>query len=140
MKLSTNFGAHEFGCHDGTPVPPEYMPNVLRMVPILEVIRAEANRRFPAATPRKLNVKSAFRTVKYNRKCGGVRGSQHLTASAVDLTIDGLTPDQVADLIEDLIAEGKIKLGGLGRYDDFTHVDLRRARKRWDHRTDGKRG
>jgi len=30
--LSKNFSMYEFDCHDGTPVPDEYKPNVLRLV------------------------------------------------------------------------------------------------------------
>jgi hypothetical protein len=46
-----------------------------------------------------------------------------------------MTPDEVADTIELLIAEGKMEQGGLGRYDTFTHFDVRGSKARWDERS-----
>jgi uncharacterized protein YcbK (DUF882 family) len=140
VNLTPHFTLHEFRCKDGTPVPDGYVLNAITIARILEVIRAAANRQFPAAVERTLTIRSAFRTVKYNRGCGGAKFSQHLTCSATDIIIAGLTPDCVADLCERLVVEGKIKIGGLGRYDAFTHIDTRKRRTRWDNRSDGKRG
>jgi len=45
--------------------------------------------------------------------------------------VDGMTPQEVADLIEELISQGKMKEGGLGRYNTFTHYDIRGYNARW---------
>jgi hypothetical protein len=42
-----------------------------------------------------------------------------------------MTPKQVANTIEKLISEGKMKQGGLKAYGSFTHYDCRGVRARW---------
>ena len=70
----------------------------------------------------------------YNRQIGGVPTSQHLGGKAADIVIEGVTPDEVADAIDFLIECGLMKEGGLGRYDTFTHYDIRGTKARWDYR------
>ena len=54
---------------------------------------------------------------------------------AADITVQDYTPDQVADFIESLMNYGVIDQGGLGKYNTFTHIDLRSSGKaRWDNR------
>ena len=37
------------------------------------------------------------------------------------------------DLIESLINEGELLQGGLGKYNNFTHYDIRKNKARWDY-------
>jgi len=46
-----------------------------------------------------------------------------------------MTPDEVATLIERLMAEEVLNSGGVGRYNTFTHIDLRGRNARWDNTT-----
>ena len=46
-----------------------------------------------------------------------------------------MTSDEVADTIEALMLEDKMENGGLGRYNTFTHFDIRGYAARWDERT-----
>lgn len=123
MKLSKNFNLHEFSCNDGTPVPVKYLRNVQELADNLQVLRDEIGE--------PLRINSAYRHPAYNKKIGGKPASQHLTASAADLTTKSLSPKQLAALIESLINDGKMKQGGIGVYPGFTHYDIRGTKARW---------
>lgn len=123
MQLTKNFSLHEFYTHDGTPVPEKYMNNVRELAKNLQVIRDEIGE--------PLRINSAYRHPAYNKKIGGAKNSQHLTASAADLTAKNYTPKQLAAVIERLIKEGKVKQGGIGIYPGFTHYDIRGKKARW---------
>ena len=43
----------------------------------------------------------------------------------------GMTPKEVALVIEGLIESGKMKEGGIGVYPTFTHYDIRNRKARW---------
>jgi hypothetical protein len=45
--------------------------------------------------------------------------------------VKGHTPKQVADAIEFLINQGKMREGGLKAYGTFTHYDIRGTKARW---------
>ncbi len=126
IAQSQHFAIHEFACNDanGSPVPNIYMGNVQELMENLEVLRH-------ACGDRPVTVISAFRTPLHNASVGGKSGSYHLPAMAADIKVEGLTPTEVYHEIEKLIAEGKMKQGGLGRYPTFTHYDIRGTRARW---------
>ncbi len=123
MKLTNNFNLSEFKCHDGTDVPEHLLPNVMELAKNLQVLRNHFGK--------PIHINSAYRTVDYNKKIGGATKSQHLIGKAADIRINGIAPKEVADAIEQLISEGKMKQGGLGRYNSFTHYDIRGVRSRW---------
>lgn len=56
----------------------------------------------------------------------GSTGSQHRLGRAVDIVVQGTPSHIVADLAEEM------GLGGIGRYDDFTHIDSRHGVSRWN--------
>ena len=60
--------------------------------------------------------------------------SQHCLCKAADLKVKGYTPLEVYEAIEHLISIGKMKQGGLGKYNTFTHYDIRGVKARWDFR------
>lgn len=123
MQLTKNFHLDEFECHDGTPVPEEYVPNARRLARNLQVLRDELRRI--------IFVVSGYRTPAWNRKVRGARRSEHLDASAADIRVPGLTPRVVHETVERLIKEGKMEEGGLGLYDGWVHYDVRGRRARW---------
>lgn len=127
MKLTANFSRSEFECSDGSEMPLEVFNNVIEVAENLEVLRAHFN------TP--VNINSAYRSPVYNRSVGGAVNSQHLSGKAADVVMDGIPPSEVADAIEFLIDCGLMKEGGLGRYDTFTHYDIRGIKARWDYTT-----
>lgn len=123
MQLTKNFFLSEFACRDGTQVPVKYLDNVKTLASNLQVLRDYIGE--------PLHVNSGYRTPEYNKKVGGKKNSQHLTASAADITCKTKTPKQLAAIIEKLIKEGKMKQGGIGVYPGFVHYDVRGTRARW---------
>lgn len=123
-QLTKNFSLAEFHCKDGTEVPEQYYDNVQEVADNLQVLRDYID------VPLYISG-SGYRTKSHNKRVGGVTHSQHLTASAADITTKHHTPRELADIIEKLIAEGKMKQGGLGVYKSFVHYDTRGVKARW---------
>jgi len=135
MQLTKNFSLKEFDCSDGTPVPDfvtikgktyPVKENIKKLAEQLEILRTEIN------SP--LFINSGFRTVEYNKKVGGVSNSQHLYGIASDVRSTKFTPLQLSIIVEKMISEGKLQFKGLGLYDTFIHLDLRKTKSRWDFR------
>ena len=123
MKLEENFSLSEFKCKDGTQVPEELMDNVKLLAKNLQVLREELGR--------PIRIISGYRSPKYNRRIGGAKRSQHMTAKAADIKVSGMTPAEVKAVIVRLIKEGKMHSGGIGLYTTFTHYDVRGRNARW---------
>ena len=117
MKLTKNFILEEFACKDGTAVPKRFYGNCKELAENLQVLRDSLG------VP--LEVLSGFRTVKHNKKIGGAPASFHLTASAVDIKADSLPTYKIYMRILKLMAEGKMKKGGLKCYPTWVHYDIR---------------
>jgi len=123
--LTRNFNLSEFSSR-GQPVPPEYLCNVRVLATNLQVIRARIGE--------PLVIISGYRSPAHNTAVGGAKHSQHLTASAADLRCS-LSPDELRQVILDLIESGEIMQGGVGIYDDgLVHYDIRGTKARWDWR------
>jgi hypothetical protein len=123
--LTASFSLREFASR-GTPVPSKYHDNVRKVAQNLQVLREHLGRA--------ITVVSGYRTAEHNTSVGGATKSQHLTASAADIQITGLTPSQVYCTIEELISQGRMRQGGLGIYKTFVHYDIRGHRARWTGR------
>lgn len=123
MKLTENFNLDEFHCKDGTSVPEELLPNVIELANNLQVLRDKI--KYP------IHINSAYRTPEYNTKIDGAKNSQHIQGKAADITCRDYTPEEIATIIETLIATGQMKEGGVGRYKGFTHYDIRGNKARW---------
>ena len=111
----------------GFELPAQVRANLFELGTNLEVLRAHFN--MPVI------VNSAYRSPKHNDLVGGSKNSQHLLGNAADIAIKGVPSGEVADAIEFLIEMGLMKEGGLGRYNTFTHYDIRGTKARWDFRT-----
>lgn len=126
MELTKNFNLAEFKCNDGTEVPGAYVCNVAKVAQNLQVLRDYVKK--------PIIINSAYRTPGYNKRIGGAVKSQHLTASAADIKIPGMTSKQVHETILTLISLGKMHNGGVGLYNTFVHYDVRGVPTRWDLR------
>lgn len=124
--MTEHFSREEFRSSDGAHFPYEVKENLQVLAEQLEVLREHFNK--------PININSGYRSPKWNAKIGGEEKSQHLLGKAADIVIDGVSPDEVADAIEFLIEGKMMKQGGLGRYTDFTHYDIRGKKARWDKR------
>ncbi|MDL2225094.1 peptidoglycan-binding protein [Eubacteriales bacterium OttesenSCG-928-M02] len=116
---TSHFRMAEFNCKDGVQVPKEYWENLQRLMNILETLRA-------ALGERPIIIHSGYRHGTYNKKVGGASNSQHLYAAAADITVTGLSPNAVYKKADALLTNH-----GVGKYNTFTHVDVRGKRARW---------
>ena len=91
------------------------LPNAIKLCRVLCDIRV-------AVRPAPVLVNSFFRNTLYNYRIGGVPKSMHLTCGAADIVKPGFTPDEVADMLEDHPDSDEF---GIGRYNTFTHIDIR---------------
>ncbi|WP_442489391.1 D-Ala-D-Ala carboxypeptidase family metallohydrolase [Halomonas litopenaei] len=66
-------------------------------------------------------ITSGCRCPAYNARIGGAEHSQHKLGRAADIQVRGVAPAQVQDYLIDRYP-GRY---GIGRYDNFTHVDTR---------------
>ena len=118
MRLSPYFTREEFACKCGCGKD-TVDAELLR---ILNDVRQHFNA--------KVRINSANRCEEHNKAVGGSPNSQHLTSKAADITVDNVPPEMVADYME-------VKANGLGRYDTFTHVDVRDTPASWSSRGKG---
>ena len=122
-KITKNFSLEEFKCKDGSDIPNSALLNIVELARNLEVLRTAINK--------SITINSGYRSPKYNAKIGGVKDSQHLRGTAADIRVAGMTPKEVALVIEGLIESGKMKEGGIGIYPNFVHYDHRGRKARW---------
>jgi len=74
-----------------------------------------------------VTINSGCRCESYNKKVGGSLKSQHIMAKAADIVVFGIDPSQVASYLE-MAYTNKY---GVGRYNTFTHIDVRTKMARW---------
>lgn len=119
LYLTKNFQVKEFKCGDGTD--PIFM-NILLPV-ICQAVRNWFGYPFIPT--------SAYRTIPYNKECGGVENSLHCYGNAVDIPIRGaVTVEQLYQFLDKLLGESC----ELGMYDWGCHVGIQNAKERFDSR------
>lgn len=116
MKLSDNFRLSEFACNCGCKNQPEVPP---RLIEILEEFR------FHFGRPIKIN--SSYRCYKHNKYVGGSVNSQHLVGKAADIVIRDTEPKKVQEYFDTKYPNSF----GMGKYNTFTHIDVRSEKARW---------
>jgi uncharacterized protein YcbK (DUF882 family) len=79
---------------------------------------------------RPIHINSGCRCPHHNTANDGSKKSQHMKGRAADITVDGMSAKEVWQEIVKIIGSK----GGLGRYDNFTHIDSRTKPARWDKR------
>ena len=122
MKLTTNFNLSEFQCKCGCKMPAFVEENIKELAENLQVLRDTVGR---------LDLTNAYRCREHNADVGGATNSQHLTGKAADIKSKTIKPSEIAGTVDDLMKNEKFKLGGVGIYNTFTHVDIRGTRARW---------
>ena len=109
----TNFQIKEFACRDGS-------DTILIDSELVKRLQ-DCRDKFGVTT-----INSAYRTPEWNKKVGGATNSQHIYGRASDTVCKSVTPLEVA-----MYAEA-MGMGGIGLYKDFTHIDTRPGKSRWD--------
>lgn len=114
--LSEHFKESEFVCHHcGTMVAGGMSP---ALISLLESVRTHFG-------GKPMTINSGYRCPTHNKAIGGATNSQHLYGTAADIVIKGVAPSAVYAYLD------PIHNGGLGKYNTFTHVDVRGSRARW---------
>lgn len=111
FALSPNFQIREFACKHCQKVKLRHLPELADR---LQALRAHY------AKPVRIN--SGYRCPEHNKAIGGVPHSYHVQGMAVDVHVGG-SADQVPP--GDVAAYARtLGWGGVGRYSNFTHLDL----------------
>ncbi len=125
LQVTKNFNMSEMEFFDV--VPPQLIAAASELLKNLQVLRD--------ACGKSIKIMSGYRSPERNKAVGGANMSQHMFANAADIQIACMTPQQMYDLVEKLIKEGKMKQGGLGLYpreNGWIHYDTRGTRARWN--------
>ena len=122
-QLTKNFHIDEFRSKDGAQTPEDVKHNLLELAQNLQVLRDYLDE--------PIYVNSGYRSPAHNAAVKGVKGSKHLKGIAADIRTKTYTPSALAEIIEYLIKEGKMKQGGIGVYKTFVHYDIRGTKARW---------
>jgi len=77
-----------------------------------------------------IKVTSGNRCIEYNEKIGGSKNSQHILSRACDIQVKNVSPN----VVQNYCLQAFDGIGGIGRYDTFTHIDSRSDVARWDKR------
>lgn len=121
---SEHFSEGELSCHCCGGFPENGIDD--NLLSLLEDVRN--------AVGEAITVNCVYRCPSHNAEVGGVPNSQHVlgTAADVDVTSLSISVDQLADIAVSLNADG------VGRYDNFVHMDVRDGRVgsgyAWDER------
>ncbi len=115
--ISAHFNRQEFACRCGC----GFAVVDKKLNEVLEDIRNHFN--MP------LIINSACRCPDYNEKVGGAKQSQHVLGMAADIVVMNVHPDRVFGYIKKAH-----KACSTGRYNSFTHIDVRNVVAHWDER------
>jgi uncharacterized protein YcbK (DUF882 family) len=126
MNLTKNFKLEEFECKCGYEMPKFVKPSILELAENLQILRDEIGR---------IDLTNAYRCKEHNADVGGSVNSQHLLGKAADIKSKKFSPSELAEYVDDMMKNETFKMGGIGIYNTFTHVDIRDYRARWSKTT-----
>lgn len=112
-RVSEHFKAKEFQCKDRS----EGLLVATELIEALEKIRNH----FKAP----VIINSGYRTPSWNSKVNGSPNSYHCKGMAADIVVKGHSSQEVAEY-----ADSIMKQGGVIKYTNFVHVDVREYRYR----------
>ena len=119
-QLSQHFWRKEFACKCGC----GFDTVDAELISALETLRWELGEHAVV-------VNSGCRCEAYNKLIGGSSDSQHLLGKAADIYVRNIPNADVQAL-----AEIRFRARyGIGKYDRFTHIDVRSGHARWDLRS-----
>ena len=116
MKVSRHFNRSEFTCNCGKCSPRAVDSELLTLLEGLREYFLQP-----------ITISSGWRCEAYNKSIGGYPASKHLEGIAVDITINGTSPDKVYYYLDKTYPDEL----GLGKYEAWTHVDVRDLKARW---------
>ena len=91
----------------------------LELMVVLELVRAHFKK--------PVIITSGYRCLKNNKRVGGAPGNKHLKGIAADIKINGVTPSDIYDFLNDTFPDNF----GIGLYSGWVHIDVRKTKARW---------
>jgi len=123
VNITKNFKLSEFHSKDGGDMPFKVFRNILLIAEQVQIIRDYIDK--------PIHINSAYRSINHNMSVGGARRSQHLLGTALDIVVEGITVKETYKIITQMIDDNLLTIKGLGKYDNFTHIDNRSKESRW---------
>lgn len=114
MQIARHFKVREFACKDGSPV--VFIDDYLYT--ILDILRNELGK--------PVIITSGYRTPEWNKRCKGARYSYHMRGMAADIRVDGITPKELANKLNDIVPDEC----GIIVYKSWVHFDVRTSKYR----------
>lgn len=114
--LNRHFHRSEFACHCGCGADTVDYELIIALTMVRQYFG------------RPVVINSAIRCVTHNDAVGSNYRSQHLLGKAADIVVKTIPPSEVADFLERKCPTHC----GIGRYDTFTHFDVRKDLARWN--------
>ncbi|SHK23417.1 Peptidase M15 [Clostridium cavendishii DSM 21758] len=114
---TTHFKSSEFKCTHCGKLPPGGISQDLMNK--LETLRTRLGNH-------PIIITSGYRCPAHNAAVNGASNSQHLYGTAADIQVSGVPASTVYSVANEIFANG-----GVGKYSNFTHVDVRGYHARW---------
>ena len=111
--MSEHFEAKEFACKDGS-------FELLLCTELLEALEKIRNHFNAHCT-----INSGYRTPSHNTKVNGAGNSYHCKGMAADIVVKGHSSKEVAKYADSILDKG-----GIIRYANFVHIDVRENKYR----------
>lgn len=122
MMVTDHFSLGEFACRDARPYPEIWIHDrLLPLCNVLETVRA--------AIDRPILIVSGYRSPEHNKAVGGAKNSQHMEGRAADIRVAEMSAGMLHAKITELYSQGAIKIGGLGLYKSWVHIDIRHGQR-----------
>lgn len=126
MQITKDFNISEFECKCGN-CEIGNIDDIKKLAKELQVVRDYFGKQ--------IKINSGYRCEAHNKAIGGVSNSQHTLSKAADIAIEGIIPKEIATALEELILSGQLRIGAIGIYNTFVHIDIRTTIARWDNST-----
>lgn len=130
-KISKHFARHEFKCRCGKC---RFEAVDIELIRVLEKLREYFRNK--SGQDRRVRILSGWRCPERNRQVGGAKHSKHMNGIAADFQVydaktdEKVNPQEIHDYLDHMYPDKY----GLGVYDVFNHLDMRRYKARWDNR------
>lgn len=113
-QIGKYFKLREFASKDGCPI--AFIDTYL--VGILDMLRKKVEK--------PVIINSGYRTPEHNKKVGGAKYSYHMRGMAADIRVNGMSPKEVAKVLDSLIPDEC----GIIVYNHWVHFDTRKKKYR----------
>ncbi len=116
--ISRHFNRSEFGCKCSYEDCEDIAVDV-ELVKVLEEVREHFGRA--------VTINSSYRCEDHNKYVGGAPKSKHRLGIAADIVVRNIHPHKVYEFLNSKYPEQY----GMGKYNTFTHIDVRSYCARW---------